>query len=190
MSQHHIFNVQFNGTQVLHLLASNKLKEIFSDNPSIHVFADLQGLRASEAPQATIPSTVLITPYRPDIVVYNSGKPSVALLELTCPLDSEHNIQSARSRKQNKVEYHQLLVEFDHLQIPNYYETIEISVLGYYLPSSIQNIKTFIDFVKLCVTTISSIRKILDNAACQCMSCSQKIFLARNCSDWSTEHLL
>ena len=29
--------------QVLHLLAS-KLKEMFSDNPSIHVFADLQGL--------------------------------------------------------------------------------------------------------------------------------------------------
>ena len=104
--------------QVLHLLAS-KLKEIFSDNPSFHVFADLQGLRASEAPQATIPSTLLITPYRPDIVVYNSGKPSVALLELTCPLDPEHNIQSARSRKQNKAEYHQLLAEFDHLQIPN-----------------------------------------------------------------------
>ena len=100
---------------------------MFSDNPSIHVFADLQGLRASEAP---IPSTLLITPYRPDIIVYNSGKPSVALLELTCPLDSEHNIQSVRSRKQNKAEYHQLLVEFDHLQIPNYYETIEISVLS------------------------------------------------------------
>ena len=26
---------------------------------------------------------------------------SIALLELTCPLDSVHNIQSARSRKQN-----------------------------------------------------------------------------------------
>ena len=88
--------------QAFHLLAS-KLKEIFSDNPSIHVFADLQGLQASEAPQATIPSTLLITPYRPDIVVYNSGKPSVALLELTCPLDSEHNIQSARSRKQTRL---------------------------------------------------------------------------------------
>ena len=49
------------------------------------------------------------------IVVYNSGKPSVALLELTYPLDSEHNIQSAKFRKQNKAEYHQLLAEFDHL---------------------------------------------------------------------------
>ena len=32
-------------------------------------------------PQATIQSTLLITPYRPDIIVYNPGKPSVALLE-------------------------------------------------------------------------------------------------------------
>ena len=162
---------------------------MFSDNPSIHDSADLQGLRASEAPQATIPSTLLITPYRPDIVVYNSSKPCVALLKLTCPLDSEHNIQSARSRKQNKAEYHQLLAEFDHLQIPNYYETIEISVLGHYLPSSIQDIKNFIDFVQLSVATKSSIQQILDNAALQCMAYSQKIFLARNCSDWPTEHL-
>jgi len=87
---------------VLSLLAS-KLKEIFNDYPSIHVFADHQGLQASETPQATIPSTLLTTPYRPDIVVYNSDKPSVALVELTCPLDSEHNIHSVRSRKQNMV---------------------------------------------------------------------------------------
>ena len=49
----------------------------------------------------TIPSNLLITSYRPDIVVYNSEASSVALLELTCPLDSEHHIEAARSRKQN-----------------------------------------------------------------------------------------
>ena len=121
--------------------------EMFSNYPS---FADLQGFRAGEAPQSTIPSTLLITPYRPDIVIYNSDKPSVALLELTCPLDSEYNIQSARSRKLNKPEYHQLLAEFDCLNIQNYYE---ISVLGHFLTSSIQNIKNFIDFTQLSVTT-------------------------------------
>ena len=127
---------------MLSLLAS-KLKEIFNDYPSIHVFADHQGLQASETPQATIPSTLLTTPYRPDIVVYNSDKPSVALVELTCPLDSEHNIHSARSIKQNNAKYYQPLAEFDRLQGQNYYETIEISVLGHYLPSSVQNIKNY-----------------------------------------------
>ena len=69
----------------------------------IHVYADLPGLQASEGPQATTvytPSNLLITSYRPDIVVYNSEASSVALLELTCPLDSEHHIEAARSRKQ------------------------------------------------------------------------------------------
>ena len=47
---------------------------------------------------------------RPGIVVYNSETSSVALLELTCPLDSEHHIEAARSRKQNKTEYLQNLI--------------------------------------------------------------------------------
>ena len=38
-----------------------------------------------------------ITSYRSDIVVYNFEASSVALLELTCPLDSEHHIEVARS---------------------------------------------------------------------------------------------
>jgi len=50
---------------------------------------------------------------------------------LTCPLDSTYHIQFARDRKQNEVEYLQLLAEFDRLTIANYYETIEITVLGH-----------------------------------------------------------
>ena len=49
------------------------------------------------------------------------------MLELTCPLDSAHHLESARNRKQSKVEYLQLLAEFDRLSISSYYETIEIS---------------------------------------------------------------
>jgi len=37
-------------------------------------FADLQSLQTSEAPQAPIPSILLTTPYRPDIMVYNPDK--------------------------------------------------------------------------------------------------------------------
>jgi len=52
---------------------------MFDGYPSTYAFADLQCLQASEATQATIPSTLLIISYRPDIVVYNSEKCSVAL---------------------------------------------------------------------------------------------------------------
>ena len=138
--------------KVLYLLAS-WLVDIFVSFSSIQVYADIHGLQTSEGPQGTVPSSLLFTPYRPDIVVYNSEASTVALLELTCPLDSEHHIQEARSRKQNKTEYLQLLSEFDRLQIPNYYETVEISVLGHYLPSSIHALKSFIDFTQPSIAT-------------------------------------
>ena len=174
--------------QVLHLIAS-KLKELFKFDTSICVYADLQGWRSSESPQATIPSALVSTPFRPDIVVYNSATSSVALLELTCPLDSEHHILSARSRKQSKPDYLQLLAEFDRLQISNYYETMEISVLGHYQLSSIQNIKKFTDFIQPSVVTKSIIRQILDSAARISVTCSHRIFMARNCCVWLTDSL-
>ena len=83
---------------------------------------DLPGMRASDSPQTTIPPSLLITPYRPDIVIYNQINNSVALLELTCPLDSVHHLESARERKQGKTEYQQILSEFDRLGTPcSYY---------------------------------------------------------------------
>ena len=57
----------------------------------------------------------------------------MALLELTCPLDSIEHLKSARDRKQGKREYQELQSEFDCQGIPCFYDTIEISVLGHYL---------------------------------------------------------
>jgi len=105
----------------------------------------------------------------------NSSTASVALLELTCPLDSEYHIEAARSREQNKAEYLQL---FDHLKIDNYYETVEISVLGHYQPSSTQNVKSFVDFIQPSATTKSTNQQIFDGATKICISCSQRISLA------------
>ena len=75
------------------------LTNVFADCPSIQVFANLNNHRACEAPQATIPTSILVTPYRPDIVVYNLQVHTVAMLELTCPEDSVHHLESARNRK-------------------------------------------------------------------------------------------
>ena len=51
--------------------------------------------------QATIPTAIMVTAYRPDIVIHNTDTFTVALFELTYPLDSDHHLESARSRKQN-----------------------------------------------------------------------------------------
>jgi len=67
------------------------------------------------------------TSFQPDIVIYNIINSSLLLFELTCPLDSNHHLSQAWSRKQSKVEYQQILAELDRLDISNYYETLEIS---------------------------------------------------------------
>ena len=91
--------------------------KFFEHLPRIQVFADLPNLQASVSPPATVPPEVMLTSYRPDLVFYNTDTNSIALLELTCPLDSIHHLESARSRKQNKLEYQQLLADLDRLNI-------------------------------------------------------------------------
>ena len=76
---------------------------------------------------------------RPDIIIHNTITFSVLLFELTCPLHSAHHLEQARYRKQNKVEYHQILSESDRLNVTNFYETLEISVLGHYHQFSVTN---------------------------------------------------
>ena len=88
--------------QVLQGLTA-ELKKLFSTAGIVSVYTDLQGLRASDSPQATAPPTILVTSYFSDIVLCN-GSNEVALLELTCPLDSVEHLKSARVRKQEKRE--------------------------------------------------------------------------------------
>ena len=111
------------------------------------MYADLPNFYAHSVPQTTIPNDLLITSYHPDIMIYNSQSPSIFLLELTFPLDSAQPIRAAQDRKQNKVEYLQLLAESDCLNIPNYYGTIEITVLGHYHLSTIKNLLNVLNFV-------------------------------------------
>ena len=45
----------------------------------------------------------MVTAYRPDIVIHNTDTSTVALLELTCPLDSDHHLEAARTRKATPI---------------------------------------------------------------------------------------
>jgi len=110
---------------------------------------NLCGRRASNSPLVTVPPSIFITPYRPDIVIHNKASDAVALLELTCPLDSLNNhLESARSHKLGKEAYQLLLSELDRLGIANYYDTIEISVLGHYLPISLTSFRNCVNFIQ------------------------------------------
>ena len=135
----------------------------------------------SESPPATIPPAMMVTPYRPDLVVHNTSTNSIALLELTCPLDSEHHLESARERKQNKVEYLQLLAELYHLNICNFYETLEVS---HYHRFCVKNLWSFSHFILQDIPVSKSVlRQTLDDASQLCYSFVKDI-LAWDCHKW------
>ena len=155
----------------------------------LSIYADLPGMQVSDSPQTTIPPSLLITPYRPDIVIYKQINNSVALLKLTCPLDSFHRLESARERKQRKTEYQQILSEFDRLGFLCSYYTIELSILGLYLPSSLSSFQNCVNFIQNEVTmTHSNCRRIFDLAAVASISSSRQIFMAKDCTEWSVEN--
>jgi len=90
----------------------------------------------------------MVTAYWPDIIVHNTDTCTVALLELTCPLDSDHHLESARYHKQNKVEYQQMLAELGWLEFPNYYEILEVSDQCF----SVKNVLNLLHFIHLDVS--------------------------------------
>ena len=132
-------------------------------------------MRASDCPQSTIPF-LLITPYRPDLVIFNKSNNSVAMLELTCPLESVQNLESAREPKQGKKEYQEIQSEFYRLGVCCFYSTIELSVSGHYLSPSLSSLQT-INFVdETTMISKSSCRRIFDLAASISISASRRIF--------------
>ena len=128
--------------KVLHCLATDhELLKYFAGSSVILPYTDLPGMRASDCPQATIPPSPLITSYRQDLVIYNKGSNSIFMLELTCPLDSTCHLQAARDRMQGKTEYLEIVSEFQCVEVACSYDTLELSVLEHYLPSSLTSLK-------------------------------------------------
>jgi len=92
---------------------------------TVSVYADLPGLCASDSSTSNSSSIFPGMSYYPDIVLYNESSNLVAMLELTCPLDSVDHLNSARVQKQEKREYQELQSELDHLGIPCIYDTVK-----------------------------------------------------------------
>ena len=96
---------------------------------------------------------VLITSYRPDLVIYNKESNSIFMLKLTCPLDSSCHLEAARDRKQGKTE---TVSEFQCVGVTFSYDTLELSVLGHCLPSSLTSLKN-------CVSCILDVEKFFQS---------------------------
>ena len=127
----------------------------------------------------------MVTPYQLDVVIYHTATSLIVLVKLTCPLDLGHHLQSARSCKQCKVEYLKFLAELDHLNISNFYETLEVSVLGHYYPFCVKNLWSLLYFIHQDVSVSKeTVGQMLDDALWQCIAASQKIFMAQDYCKW------
>jgi len=60
---------------------------------------------ASESLQGTVPSSLVVTSYHQDIVIHDVTSNSVAMPELTCPLDTTQHLEAARDCKQTKQNF-------------------------------------------------------------------------------------
>jgi len=75
------------------------------------------------------------------------------------------------------------MTKYYQIGITNYYETLEICVLGHYCQFSITNTYNVLCFVdKDAPITKSSVRQILDGASRVCIAASQRIFMASGCA--------
>ena len=127
----------------------------------------------------------IVTLYRTDIAIHYESSNMVALLKLACPLDSIQHLESARYCKQSKQDYLQILPELKRLGIPCYYNTIERSVLGHYLHSSLSSLHNALSFIQQATTiSMSQCRMLLDEVAGLSIFSSRKMFLAKNCAQW------
>ena len=48
------------------------------------MYADIPGLRFDDSPQAIIPSSIIVTPLRPDLVIVSDANKTVQVLEHAC----------------------------------------------------------------------------------------------------------
>ena len=80
--------------------------------------------------------------------------------------------------------YLQILSELDRMGVSSRYDTIELSVLGHCLPSTLTSLYSTVNFFHQVISK-SVCRKLLDSAAGFSVSASRKIFLARNCVKWT-----
>ena len=141
------------------------------------LYADLPGLRASENPATTIPTSVATTTARPDVVIIQNNR--ITLLELTVATNTPEGLHEARRRKQLKPNYLALLNDLETLGFQSALETIEVGTLGHFNNQTIASLHALLPNLRK-----NSVRRLLLSLSKTLVSCSAHIFNARLSTTW------
>ena len=98
------------------------------------IFCDLPGHMVGIS---TIPTDILVTTLKPDLVIVNYEEKTLSIIELTVPFDS--NIEIANQRKSQK--YENLISDIDETGYSVKFFALEISSRGYISPENMKRLK-------------------------------------------------
>ena len=141
-------------------------------NTNIALYADIDGFRTSGG---TIPTSVLVTPQRPDLVIQNNNE--LTLIELTVSWDTKEGIEAARQRKE--VRYAPLLSDLQEAGTKANLITIEIGARGFISKVNKSSITHLAHILK-----ISKIKEFTAMSSRLALSGSRAVYNARNSPEW------
>ena len=163
-------------------------KSLLDKIHNVKLYADLCGYRFDDSPPLTIPSSIVVTSYRPDLVIVSETDKRISILELTVPNNTPDGLINARHRKQHKQEYLSLAEDISRSDWTVTYDTIEIGSLGHYSKDSLESIKSVLPSLLLNSRQASLEAKDIIHSACKvAMLCSRYIFLAHKCISWNSD---
>ena len=159
---------------------SHMAKTLLASNPeNLQIFADLPGLWLNGG---TVPPDILITKFRPDLVIINRKDKKIELMELTCCY--EKNISQAHIRKTDK--YNELKTD---IQKKGWIVNLTPYEVGSRGQITKKNKESIIKVLKRnCIKTNNS--KLFKEISKISLLCSYSIFQAHNVPSWRDPPLL
>ncbi len=149
------------------------LKSLIPD--SIKIYCDLPGYMQGIS---TVPTNIVITSLKPDLVLVDDESKSVVIFELTVPFDS--NIDSANDRKQTK--YQQLVNDIENEGFSVTFYAFEISSRGLITPENSKRLKNLMScYTILNVKQCNSLKRSLQKIA---IVCSYITFYSKYDNQW------
>ena len=144
-------------------------------------FSDLDGFQAPHG--GTIPPDILVTSFRPDLFFIDRTRRRIALLELTCPWDS--NVNRSHEFKENK--YAPLVADLSH-NYKVFQFSVEVTVRGQISKENKSRLKCFA--YEFCSDSKNVFKLLVKNGSKAALLGSYSLFSARNEPSWTAPRLL
>ena len=150
------------------------------DKSRFEIYTDLPGHQTPDG--RTIPSSICLTPDRPDIVIIDRRSGDLYIFELTCSFDRDENFWFAHTEKSNKYAY--LLTDITELK--PHITAFEVGTRGFVSKDNSDRLKSL---HKFCRRNIK-FSVFMKNISALAVNASYYLFICRKDPVWSDPPLL